>query len=528
VKRGLMIVFLAVIPAISTADEPSSVSATLDRDRIAFNETVQLSIVFRGSVRPPDSLSLPLTNLKIVGGPSVETQFEWINGATSHSVTMTYVLAPLKVGAARVGAMKLRIGGKVFPTPDLDVIVAPATASPSPEAPAPETTGPFAVLIQTLDPPQPYAGQQSLWSLMLLTRETVQGVELAGLPDFHGCWTEELPQPSPPRPVAMSYEGRLYQAYPIARRALFASRPGTLTIGPVRATLALRIPATDIFRDFNLGETRTLDRTAPPLQVSVRGSNFDGPVGKFSLSASVDPARGRVGEPVTVRLTESGDGLLRSATPPPLRMGGARVYPPASRSSVRREATRVTNVREWSWIVVPQRAGPLAISPFELAYFDPSRARVATASAGPLALTIDPAAPPARPAAALRPAPVRPAQGRTTRLARALNGIGAAAAAIVLLAIGFALGRRGHRPGRPGPAAGATRDQRTAALLDRIRTLPARSRPRDWTAERAQDARSLEEEIQALRRAPELGTYDGALAVLEQRLEELERRAGSA
>ena len=66
---------------------------------------MQLTITIEGS-GGPDDVALPaISNLEVVGRPSVSTQVSIVNGRMSQSLIFTYVLRPPAVGTAEVGTV---------------------------------------------------------------------------------------------------------------------------------------------------------------------------------------------------------------------------------------------------------------------------------------------------------------------------------------------------------------------------------------------------------------------------------------
>ena len=95
--------------------QEASVTAELSPNPVGVDEQVSLTItvVGGGAERP----QIPKINgLKLVGGPSVSNQFQWINGQSSSSQSFTYVLLPEAEGTVKVPAIAVRANGKTYHT----------------------------------------------------------------------------------------------------------------------------------------------------------------------------------------------------------------------------------------------------------------------------------------------------------------------------------------------------------------------------------------------------------------------------
>src|SRR5258708_6004691 len=97
----LVSVLLLLLPARLNA---ATLSASLDRDAITLGESVTLSLAFSGG-QPQDVPSPPeIPNLAITYlGPS--SQFSFINGQVSSSVTHKYTVTPRQPGDYTIPAM---------------------------------------------------------------------------------------------------------------------------------------------------------------------------------------------------------------------------------------------------------------------------------------------------------------------------------------------------------------------------------------------------------------------------------------
>src|SRR5439155_14827185 len=133
-----------------------------------------------------------------------------------------------------------------------------------------------------------------------------------------GFWTEDLP---PQRTFTAQVKGIPYSVTEV-RAALFPSVPGKARVGSASLTVNLENFGSDPFGSqffaqfFGRGEEKTL-RTEP-ISITVKPlpepkpAEFKGAVGEFTLSAQVDKGKITVGQPLTLTLTVSGRGNIKS------------------------------------------------------------------------------------------------------------------------------------------------------------------------------------------------------------------------
>ncbi|HET9794879.1 MAG TPA: BatD family protein, partial [Thermoanaerobaculia bacterium] len=317
----------------AAADLPSA-TATLSPSELSAGQTAVLQIEVNGSFRVSTAPVLPLTNLTVVAGPSLENRFEWINGRSSSRTVLVYQVRAGKPGHASVGAIRLVDGsGRAVTTAPITAEIRNGIGAEEPAAPE---TGGDPLLVSRLDPPAPYVGQQAVWTLYLVTRGQAERGEVESLPDFRGFWAEDLEREGNVQPQVWNIRGTLYRAYPMIRKALFATRAGRISIGPARARVSVRSSVFDVF-DSPLADAAPIEKECAPLAVSPRPSPDPGlPVGKFALKLSLDRPRVAAGQAVAVTAQLSGDGRLADVAAPSLTVAGARVSEPETRLSIRR------------------------------------------------------------------------------------------------------------------------------------------------------------------------------------------------
>jgi hypothetical protein len=465
---GVPLVLALWVSSVS-AKEPPSVTARLEPDRLRAGEIATLRIEFHGGFGPRTAPALPLTNLEIVAGPSIENRFEWINGRTSSATVLLYRLRALTPGPAAVAPVRFTdASGVSLETPALSATVEKGEGEEA--SGAPSARGDPA-LVSRLEPSSPYEWQQAVWTLYLVTRGEPTQAEVRALPDFRGFWAEDLDRESNVTPRIWTLGGVAWRAYPLARKALFPSRSGPLTIGPAKAVASLRPDIFDAFGNFPFGETQSVERSSTPLTATCRpvpGGRAGLPVGSFSLKASLDRKEIAAGESATLTAVLSGDGRLNDLPVPALSIAGARVSEPETRLTWKRSGGRLASSRQWQWVLTPERAGRMEIAQIRAEVFDPASAAVRRVESAALSLTaLAPPAPEPPPAAA----PGKPPAGaREGRPATGMATAAGAFAALALLAIGFLMGRRRHDRALAAETAPrhGTAEDRVAAVLARI------------------------------------------------------------
>ena len=417
---------LAGVPrAARAAGAEPQISASVDRDEVALDGTVTLSIaVTVNSKGDAGELQLPaLRDFDIVSRSSSEqVSFVFAGGAPSFRRTTVTALAltPHRAGTLTIEPARLTFKGKAYSTQALSMRVLPAGAPPSrarqqQRRPPPD---PFAqldplagqtpsdedllggarvgnrdlVLRATIDNDKPFVGQQVTWSLWLLARVNVSGIDKLELPKMDGFWTEEIDAPQQLVGDSRIVDGVPVQAYLLRKRALFPLRPGKLPIDPAEV---------EVLTGMGLLFSRSsVKREAQPISIDVqplptpRPDGFDdGNVGEWSLTANVEPSAVTVGQPVTLHLVLSGRGNLRDVQMPKLpAIAGVRAYDATTTDKPGIEQGRAGGTRTVEQLLVPERTGEIELPALSMETFDPVQKQYRTLRTDPLRIAVGAAA----------------------------------------------------------------------------------------------------------------------------------------
>lgn len=162
-----------------------------------------------------------------------------------------------------------------------------------------------------------------------------------------------------------------------------------------------------------------LDTKAPPLTVrelpaANKPLDFTGAVGDFALESAASAQSVSANEPVTLRVTVSGDGDLSRVQLRGLADSDDwKAYPIKSTPSSSPNAAK--NQKVFEQVLLPRKGGELLIPPVKLSTFNPSTEKYETLSTSPIAISVD-----GTPAAASQPSSTTPLQANKPPLAGAL------------------------------------------------------------------------------------------------------------
>jgi BatD DUF11 like domain len=569
---------LLLLPAWAVAQE-AALRAEVDARKLGVQDQLQLTLTLEGaSVSLAEEVALPpLQNLRVAGGPYLSTRVSFVNGSVSQQRIYTWTLQPAAVGKAAVGAFRVKLASGEKTTEPIGLEIVPGSLRPRARQRSRDPLGgedPFADFFGRGRAPagreapklfveaapsrtRLHVGEPLLLTYYVYTQTSISDIQFSDPPQYPGFWSEDLErQKGNPQGEGVSVEGEGYRRFPILQRLLFPTRAGRLEIPAAR--LRIGVPRQSFFDPGDL----SVERATKPLSVSAEpipdDPGFSGAVGRFSASASLDKTTLSLGEAATLRFRVQGSGNLKWVEKgPEVSIPGAKVYPPTTSSDLKASPAGITGSKTWEFVVVPETAGELQVPPLAFVYFDPGSARLARSQTANLSLRVQggtggptlaaPAvtggAPRGRGGLPLRSELDRPLRAFPEPAARGVAlGLGLALLLHLALWAGpLAADRVRAARGRPAPRRHvraaladierARRDRMSkeaaAALLERalheaFGPVDEAAASQDGDRERA--ARTLLQEVQFIRYAPQLGDYSEKIREVAARARDVVRR----
>lgn len=368
------------------------VSAELDRNQIALNEQAVLRLTISGSSTNLPEPQLPgLADFQIYNAGKSQN-FSWINGQASASVTYNFVITPLKEGHFTIPAIRVQSGGQTAETSPLglDVVKGEANAvqgSAKEFGNAPQgNKGSAALFITgTVEKSSVYVGEPVTFIFRLYNRVRLMSNPNYQPPETTGFWSEDLP---PQRNYQAAVKGIPYNVTEV-KTALFPSSPGKARIGSAALSVHIENLGTDPFSNnffaqfFGQAEEKVL-RTEPvsihvkPLP-EPKPAGFKGAVGSYTLTANVDKDRATVGQPLTLTLTVSGRGNIKSLPDIPLpELTNFRTFDANAATNIEKKDYQVRGSKVFKTVLIPTASGDLTIPAIAFTFFEPESASYRT------------------------------------------------------------------------------------------------------------------------------------------------------
>jgi hypothetical protein len=349
----------------------------VDHHRLEVNGLLTITVTLEGMFATVDEVAVPLTNLEILGEPSVSSEFAWMNGQVTRRKVFRYRARPLAAGPARVGPLLLNASDgqrDTLPAVAIEILPDSASGSNDPQVVLRELLAaerdPLFVITE-VDRQSAYVGEPITVTWWLYNAAVVQQWQVMTVPKLAEFWSEELARNETPERV---YIGDvMVQRLPVRRVVLFPLQSGRAEIGGLAVHAAvLRRSRRGPFAMFE-GDLSEATFTSAPLTIDVKpipqGTAVDA-VGDLELACA--PPVQRNGGPVVLRVTLSGVGNLRAATAPHFEsaLAGTLQVEGGEVTSVRDEGAFAMS-RQWRYLILPAQSGLLEVPPLSLRVFDP-------------------------------------------------------------------------------------------------------------------------------------------------------------
>lgn len=388
----------------STLSAEVRVSAELDKPQIALNEQAMLRVTVSGEgSNLPEPQLPPLPDFQIYNAGKAQN-FSWINGQASASVVYNFVITPLKEGNFNIPPVRVDAGGQISEAQPLSLQVVRGEANAVQggarqfgNQPGANRGGPGLFITGTVDRTSLYVGEPVVFSFRLYNRVPLLSNPNYQPPETAGFWSEDLP---PQRNYQATERGLPYHVTEV-KTALFPTSAGKARIGT--ATLAVRLEnlGTDPFSSnffaqfFGQGEERVL-RTEP-ISVTVKPlpepkpAGFKGAVGQYSLAATTDKDRVAVGQPLTLTLTISGQGNIKSLPELALpTLTNFRTFDANAATNIEKKDYKVQGSKVFKTVLIPTASGDVTIPPVPFTYFDPGAREYKTIQSRAITVRVSP------------------------------------------------------------------------------------------------------------------------------------------
>lgn len=379
-----------------------SFQAEVNSDTVALGSSLQLTLTINGTqkVSPIQLPELDGFDVQYLG-PSRRVSI--VNGQTTSSIAFSYSLFPLEVGQFRIPALQIIISGQTLTTQPIDINVVDSPGGLLGQDYR-ENIGlkDKIFLVMKVAKNTVYVNERLPVKILLFLSDIavrdVQYPEISGL----GFSMQPIIDHRKSQQVI---NGRRFDIVEFDT-FIFPTRTGKLKLGPaqLQCNLLVQNPRRfsgrlgSIFDDdffdsfFSRTEKRQITLKSQEVIITVKNvptenqpADFSGAVGNFDFETTVSPDEVNVGDPLTLRMTITGDGNLNAIQFPALSESDKlKLYEPQIHEEV--------NSKILEQVVIPKTKDLTEITVIEFSYFSPAFDTYKIIARGPFPIKVNQAA----------------------------------------------------------------------------------------------------------------------------------------
>ncbi len=414
--------------------ENIQVTSSFDKRTARVNEEIHLKIKISGAQGNVQAPRLPAFKEFDSFYTGRASHITFVNNVTTSTVEFTYVLVPKAAGTFTLSPIQVTAGGQTFQTDPIQIQVLenqggavssqqqpvpPGTGSgpgPSSGSMAQEPPPTFRpdddnIFVKaTVDKTTVYPNEQILLTYSLYTRYDTRYEGFDEEPQVSGFWIEEFPMDREVGHETVRIDGKRYIKADIKKIALFPTEAAEYTIHPGTLKVSVRQEPQnssifdEFFNDsffsggsfFARRENRLLKPpqiliTAKPLPEQGKPADFNGAVGNFRMSASVDKQTVKQNEPVTMKIVIEGEGNIETLNKPPApEIPDFKIYDSDTSSQLFKTGDVIGGRKNFEIILIPIRAGKFVIPKLSFSFFNPYSRQYQTLQTPEFPLNVEP------------------------------------------------------------------------------------------------------------------------------------------
>lgn len=372
----------------------------------------QFSLTLSLNARGEDLQMPELSDFHILMGPSVSSSrsFQSINGKMTQSVnySYTFILQAKAEGIYTIPPAAIKAGRKMIQSNSIKIeVIQGRKQTPSNQNQQSQTQSNTNTEISSddnlfirfeTDKTNVYKGEAIVATFKLYSRVPLSVADQS-LPSFEGFWTQniEIPQAEQTR-TQEAVNGLIYNVYTLQKKVLIPQQTGTLYIEPAEMTFDIqqRVRPQSIFDDM-FGSTRTIRANKKTKRITINVKKlppapaaFNGAVGNFTLTSTIDKTSIAANEAITLQTKVSGNGNLRHISPleftfPP----DFEVYDPRTSYQIKAGDKGISGSTSFEQVLIPRFAGDFSIPSCPFVYFDPNTKTYKTLNTKKFNITVD-------------------------------------------------------------------------------------------------------------------------------------------
>ena len=324
---------------------------------------------------------------------SYSSSTQIINGKMSNQTSYSYVyyLQAVKEGIFVIAPANFTLKNKTYSSDSLHIEVVGSTSQKqgapqgiinSENDPEVQPAGKDLFINLSVNRREIFLGEPVVATVKIYSRVNIAGINEIKYPAFNSFLKSDIETPPLTSLRQENVNGTIYGSGIIQQFLLYPQVTGEISIDPVQISILAqqktRGESDPFFGDF-FSSYQTVPKAAASKSVKIKvkplpgvqPANFSGVVGKLDLKATLNKQSVNVNDAITFKIVISGNGNLKIASPPVLKLSpDVEVYDPKISDDLKNGLNGTTGQKSFEYLLIPRHNGDFAIPPITYSYFN--------------------------------------------------------------------------------------------------------------------------------------------------------------
>jgi len=324
---------------------------------------------------------------------SYSSSTQIINGKMSNQTSYSYVyyLQAVKEGIFVIAPANFTLKNKTYSSDSLHIEVVGSTSQKqgapqrninSENDQEVQPAGKDLFINLSVNRREIFLGEPVVATVKIYSRVNIAGINEIKYPAFNSFLKSDIETPPLTSLRQENVNGTIYGSGIIQQFLLYPQVTGEISIDPVQISILAqqktRGESDPFFGDF-FSSYQTVPKAAASKSVKIKvkplpgvqPANFSGVVGKLDLKATLNKESVNVNDAITFKIVISGNGNLKIASPPVLKLSpDVEVYDPKISDDLKNGLNGTTGQKSFEYLLIPRHNGDFAIPPITYSYFN--------------------------------------------------------------------------------------------------------------------------------------------------------------
>ena len=391
--------------------------AKVNKNQVAVGERFQVTFEVNskgGNFTPPN-----FKGFNVLSGPNQSTSMQWINGQSSYSLSLSYILQAVQEGDFTIEPASIEIGKKRYNTKAINVKVVAGANNQQQQQQAQQQqqrsggqrgSSTDASLDDELflkvfaNKKDVHIGEPISITYRIYTRVNILQNQITKLPAMTGFWNQEIDNKQNSAQLQTEVvNGIAYNAADLREVVIIPQRAGELEIEPMEMTCVIRVRSQNQGRSvfdqfFGSYEDKKVVIKSPKLKINAKPlpkegkpDYFTGAVGtNFSLGIQTNKTSLKANEAIDLKINLKGNGNIKLVDiPKPDLVADFEVYDPKIKDNVVTTKNGSSGTKSAEYLIIPRHSGEFIIPAIPFSYFDPQQKKYINISTNDIIINVE-------------------------------------------------------------------------------------------------------------------------------------------